>query len=146
MLRSKKLTQDAGLNLGKRKAPSNKTSKQLATYDDTNFQTEEAWLVYKNETSRRNIIPKRRVLTLDFTNELLGHVIAKNQWKTFVANLCVAYVKIVKEFYANIHNNLENPKHPKYRQVYMRGQYIPFSLLAILRYYELDNTETNIFQ
>ncbi|KAL2480116.1 Uncharacterized protein Adt_33082 [Abeliophyllum distichum] len=66
--------------------------------------------------------------------------------KTFVATPCVAYVEIVKEFYANIHDNLDNPEHPKYQQVYMRAQYIPFSPLAILRYYGLDNTENDIFQ
>ncbi|KAL2505342.1 putative S-locus lectin protein kinase family protein [Abeliophyllum distichum] len=146
MPRSKKLTQDAGSSSGKRKAPSKKTFKQPVTYDDTKFETEEAWLVYKKDTSIRNIIPERRVLTSDFANELLSHVIARNQWKTFVATSRVAYVEIVKEFYVNIHDNLDNPIHPKYRQVYMRGQYIPFSSLAILRYYGLDNTETHIFQ
>ncbi|KAL2512050.1 hypothetical protein Adt_17650 [Abeliophyllum distichum] len=112
MPRAKKPTQDAGLSSEKRKAPSKKTSKQLATYDDTKFEMEEAW----------------------------------NRWKTFLATPRLAYVEIVKEFYANIHNNLDNPGHPNYRQVYMRGQYIPFFSLAILWYYGLHNTETDIFQ
>ncbi|KAL2504736.1 Integrase catalytic domain-containing protein [Abeliophyllum distichum] len=146
MPRSKKQTQDAGPSSGKRKAPSKKTSKQPVTYDDTKFETDGAWLVYRNDTSIRNIIPERRVLTSDFANELLGHVIERNKWETFVATPRVAYVEIVKEFYANIHDNLDNPEHPKYQQVYMRGQYIPFSPLAILRYYGLDNTENDIFQ
>ncbi|KAL2510444.1 putative S-locus lectin protein kinase family protein [Abeliophyllum distichum] len=146
MPRSKKPTQDAGPSSGKRKAPSKKTSKQPVTYDDTKFETEGAWLVYKNVTSARNIIPERRVLISDFANELLGHVIERNKWETFVATPRVAYVEIVKEFYANIHDNLDNPEHPQYQQVYMRGQYIPFSPLAILRYYGLDNTETDILQ
>ncbi|KAL2531949.1 Integrase catalytic domain-containing protein [Abeliophyllum distichum] len=146
MSRSNKPTQDAGPSSGKRNAPSKKTSKQPVTYNDTKFETEVAWSVYKNNTSIRNIIPERRVLTSNFANELLGHVIERNKWETFVATPCVAYVEIVKEFYANIHDNLNNPDHPKYRQVYMRGQYIPFSPLAILRYYGLDNTETYIFQ
>ncbi|KAL2511886.1 putative S-locus lectin protein kinase family protein [Abeliophyllum distichum] len=107
---------------------------------------EGAWLVYKNDTSIRNIISERRVLTSDFANELLGQVIERNKWETFVATPRVAYVEIVKEFYANIHDNLDNSEHPKYQQVYMRGQYIPLSLLAILRYYRLDNTENDIFQ
>ncbi|KAL2480470.1 putative S-locus lectin protein kinase family protein [Abeliophyllum distichum] len=135
-----------GPSSGKRKASSKKTSKQPVTYDDTKFETEGAWLVYRNDTSIRNIIPERRVLTSDFANELLGHVIERNKWKTFVATPRVAYVKIVKEFYANIHDNLDNPEHHKYQQVYMRGQYIPFSPLAILRYYRLNNTENDIFQ
>ncbi|KAL2512227.1 putative envelope-like protein [Abeliophyllum distichum] len=144
MPRSKKTTRDAGPSLGKRKAQSKKTSKQPVTYDDTKFETGGAWLVYKNVTSSRNIISERRVLISDFANELLGHVIQRNKWETFVATPRVAYVEIVKEFYANIHDNLDNPEHPQYQQVYMRGQYIPFSPLAILRYYELDNTETDI--
>ncbi|KAL2479462.1 Integrase catalytic domain-containing protein [Abeliophyllum distichum] len=146
MPRSKKQTQEAGPSSGKRKAPSKKTSKQPVTYDETKFETNGAWLVYRNDTSIRNIIPERRVLTSDFANELLGHVIERNKWETFVATPRVAYVEIVKEFYANIHDNLDNPEHPKYQQVYMRGQYISFPPLAILRYYELDNTENNIFQ
>ncbi|KAL2492989.1 hypothetical protein Adt_28617 [Abeliophyllum distichum] len=91
------------------------------------------------------IIPERRVVISDFANELLCQVIARNQWETFVATPRVAYVEIVKEFYANIHDDIDNPDHPKYRQVYMRGQYIPFSPLAILRYYGLDNTESRHF-
>ncbi|KAL2526325.1 Integrase catalytic domain-containing protein [Abeliophyllum distichum] len=146
MPRSKKPMQDAGPSSGKRKTSSKKTSKQPVTYDDTKFETEEAWLVYKNDTSKRNMMSERRVLISNFANELLGHVIAKNQWETFVATPFVAYVEIAKEFYANIHDNLDNPEHPKYRQVYMRGQYIPFSPLAILCYYGLDNTETHIFE
>ncbi|KAL2525293.1 Uncharacterized protein Adt_10347 [Abeliophyllum distichum] len=146
MPRTKKPTQDAGPSSGKRKAPSKKTSKQPVTYDDTKFETEGAWLVYKNVLSSRNIISERRVLISDFANELLGDVIQRNKWETFVATPRVAYVEIVKEFYANIHDNLDNPDHPQYQQVYMRGQYIPFSPLAILRYYELDNTETDILQ
>ncbi|KAL2466496.1 Uncharacterized protein Adt_42347 [Abeliophyllum distichum] len=143
MPRSKKPTQDSGPSSGKRKAPSKKSSKQPVTYDDTKFETEGAWLVYKNVTSSRNIIPERRVLISDFANELLGDVIERNKWETFVATPRVAYVEIVKEFYANIH---DNPEHPQYQQVYMRGQYIPLSPLAILQYYELDNTETDILQ
>ncbi|KAL2454703.1 putative S-locus lectin protein kinase family protein [Abeliophyllum distichum] len=135
-----------GTELGKEKGSIKKTSKQPVTYDDTKFETEGAWLVYKNVTSSRNIIPERRVLISDFANELLGHVIQRNKWETFVATPRVAYVEIVKEFYANIHDNLDNPEHPQYQQVYMRGQYIPFSPLAILWYYELDNTETDILQ
>ncbi|KAL2525203.1 putative S-locus lectin protein kinase family protein [Abeliophyllum distichum] len=146
MRRSKKQAQDAGLSLGKRKAPSKKNSKQPATYDDTKFETEGAWLVYKKDTSSRNIIPERRVLTSDFANELLGDVIERNKWEKFVATPRVAYVEIVKEFYANIHDNLDNPEHPNYQQVYMRGQYIPFSPLVILRYYGLDDTENDIFE
>ncbi|KAL2454178.1 putative S-locus lectin protein kinase family protein [Abeliophyllum distichum] len=146
MPRSKKPTQHAGPSSGKRKAPSKKTSKQPVTYDDTKFEKEGAWLVYRNDTSIRNIIPQRRVLTSDFVNELLGHVIERNKWKTFVATPRVVYVEIVKEFYANIHDNLDNLEHPKYQQVYMQGQYIPFSPLAILSYYGLDNMETDIFQ
>ncbi|KAL2540838.1 Uncharacterized protein Adt_01816 [Abeliophyllum distichum] len=146
MPRSKKTPQDAGPSSGKRKAPSKKTSKQPVTYDDTKFETEGAWLLYKNVLSSRNIISERRVLISDFANELLGHVIQRNKWEKFVATPRVAYVEIVKEFYANIHDNLDNPEHPQYQQVYMRGQYIPFSPLAILRYYELDNTETDILQ
>ncbi|KAL2526318.1 hypothetical protein Adt_11372 [Abeliophyllum distichum] len=138
--------QDAGPSSGKRKAPSKKTSKQPVTYNDTKFETEGAWLVYRNDTSIQNIIPERRVLTSNFANELLGHVIERNKWETFVAPPRVAHVEIVKELYANIHDNLDNPEHPQYRQVYMREQYILFSPLAILRYYGLDNTETDIFQ
>ncbi|KAL2525878.1 putative S-locus lectin protein kinase family protein [Abeliophyllum distichum] len=145
MPRAKKPTQDAGPSSGKRKAPSKQTSKQPATYDDTKFETEKAWLAYKHNISRRTILPKRRVLTSDFANELLGHIIARNQWETFVATPRVAYVEIVKEFYANIHENLDNPEYPQYWQVYMRGQYIPFSPMAILRYYGLDNMEADIF-
>ncbi|KAL2517673.1 hypothetical protein Adt_13920 [Abeliophyllum distichum] len=141
MPRSKKPTQVAEPSSGKRNAPSKKTSKQPVTYDDNKFETETAWLVYKNDTSIRNIIPERRMVTSDFANKLLGQVIARNKWKTFVVTPHVAYVEIVKEFYANIHYDIENPDHPKYRKVYMRGQYIPFSPLAILRYYGLDNTE-----
>ncbi|KAL2491592.1 hypothetical protein Adt_27220 [Abeliophyllum distichum] len=126
MPRAKKPTQDAGPSSGKRKTPSKKTSKQLAMYDDIKFETEEAWLVYKNDTSIWGIIPERRVLTSDFENEVLGQVIARNRWETFVATPRVAYVEIVKEFYTNIHNNLDNPEHPQYRRVYMRGQYILF--------------------
>ncbi|KAL2534225.1 Uncharacterized protein Adt_07576 [Abeliophyllum distichum] len=146
MTRAKKPTQDVGSSSGKRKAPSKKSAKQPATYDDTKFEMEDAWLVYKNVTSVRNIIPERRVLTSDFGNELLGHVIARNQWETFVSTPRVAYVEIVKEFYANIHDNLDNPEHPKYRKIYMRGQYISFSPLVILRYYGLENTETDNFE
>ncbi|KAL2465557.1 Uncharacterized protein Adt_41408 [Abeliophyllum distichum] len=146
MPRVKKPKQDAGPSPENRKALSKKTCKQLATYDDTKFETEEAWLVYKNNTSIWNIIPERRVLISDFVNELLGHVIARNQWETFAATSYVAYVKIVKEFYANIYDKLDKPEHPKYQKVYIRGQYIPLSSLAILRYYELDNTKTDIFQ
>ncbi|KAL2492146.1 Uncharacterized protein Adt_27774 [Abeliophyllum distichum] len=127
MPRAKKSTQDTRPSSEKRKAPSKKTSKQLAMYDDIKFETEKAWLVYKNDTSRRSIMPERRVLTSDFENELLGQVIARNQWATFVATPCVVYVEIVKEFYANIYDNLDNPEYPKYRQVYMWWQYIPFS-------------------
>ncbi|KAL2512680.1 hypothetical protein Adt_18280 [Abeliophyllum distichum] len=126
MPRAKKPTQDGGPSSGKRKTPSKKTSKQLAMYDDIKFETEKAWLVYKNNTSRRGIIPERRVLTSYFENEVLGQVIARNRWETFVATPRVAYVEIVKEFYANIHDNLDNPDHPQYRRVYMRGQYILF--------------------
>ncbi|KAL2486690.1 hypothetical protein Adt_31446 [Abeliophyllum distichum] len=133
MPRAKKPTQDAGPSSKKRKTSSKMTSKQLAMYDDIKFETDEAWLVYKNDTSRRGIIPERRVLTSDFENEVLGQVIARNRWKTFVATPRVAYVEIVKEFYTNIHDNLDNPEHPQYRRVYMRGQYIPFSPLTILR-------------
>ncbi|KAL2491400.1 hypothetical protein Adt_27028 [Abeliophyllum distichum] len=146
MLRAKKPTQDEGPSSIKRKTPSKKTSKQPAMYDDIKFETEEAWLVYKNSTSRRAIIPERQVLTSDFENELLGQVIARNRWKTFVATPRVAYVKIVKEFYANIHDNLDNSEHPQYRRVYMHGKYIPFSPLTILHYYGLDNMETDVFQ
>ncbi|KAL2526186.1 Integrase catalytic domain-containing protein [Abeliophyllum distichum] len=145
MPRSKKPTQVAGPSSGKRKTPSKKNSKQPVTYDDNKFETETAWLVYKNDTSIQNIITERRVVISNFVNELLGQVITRNQWKTFVATPRVAYVEIVKEFYANIHDDIDNPDHPKYRQVYMRGQYIPFSPLAILRYYGLDNTESDIF-
>ncbi|KAL2497418.1 putative S-locus lectin protein kinase family protein [Abeliophyllum distichum] len=145
MPRAKKPTQDAGPSSGKRKAPSKRTSKQLATYDDTKFETEDAWLAYKNYISRRIILPERRVLTSDFANELLGHIIARNQWESFVATSRVAYVEIVKEFYVNIHENLDIPDHPQYRQVYVRGQYIPFSPMEILRYYGLDNMEADIF-
>ncbi|KAL2506253.1 putative S-locus lectin protein kinase family protein [Abeliophyllum distichum] len=112
----------------------------------SNLKRKEAWLVYKNDTSRRGIIPERRVLTSDFGNEVLGQVIARHRWETFVATPRVAYVEIVKEFYSNIHDNLENPEHPQYRRVYMRGQYILFSPLTILRYYGLDNMETDIFE
>ncbi|KAL2542428.1 Integrase catalytic domain-containing protein [Abeliophyllum distichum] len=146
MPRSKKQTQEAGPSSGKRKAPSKKTSKQPVTYDETKFETEGAWLVYKKDTSGRNIISERRVLISDFANELLGHVIERNKWETFVATPRVAYVEIVKEFYANIHDNLDNPEHPNYQQVYMRGQYIPFSPLVILRYYGLDDTENDVFE
>ncbi|KAL2526456.1 putative S-locus lectin protein kinase family protein [Abeliophyllum distichum] len=146
MPRAKKPTHDAGPSSGKRKTPSKKTSKQLAMYDDIKFETEEARLVYKNDTSRRGIIPERLVLTSDFENEVLGQVIARNRWETFVATPHVAYVEIVKEFYANIHDNLDNPEYPQYRRVYMRGQYIPFSPLTILRYYGLDNMETDVFE
>ncbi|KAL2456856.1 hypothetical protein Adt_46594 [Abeliophyllum distichum] len=127
MRRSNKQAQDAGPSSGKRKAPYKKSSKQPATYDEVKFETEGAWLVYKKDTSSRNIIPERRVLISDFANEVLGHVIERNKWETFVATPRVAYVEIVKEFYANIHDNLDNPEHPNYQQVYMRGQYIPFS-------------------
>ncbi|KAL2542420.1 Uncharacterized protein Adt_03398 [Abeliophyllum distichum] len=145
MPRAKKPTQDAGPSSGKRKAPSKRTSKQPATYDDTKFETEDAWLAYKHDISRRTILPERRVLTLDFANELLGHVIVRNRWESFVATPRVTYVKIVKEFYANIHENLDNPDHPQYRQVYVRGQYIPFSPMEILRYYGLDTWRPTFF-
>ncbi|KAL2518186.1 putative S-locus lectin protein kinase family protein [Abeliophyllum distichum] len=108
MPRAKKPTQDVGPSSEKIKTPSKKTSKQLAMYDDIKFETEEAWLVYKNDTSGR-------------------------------ATSRVAYVEIVKEFYANIHDNLDSPEHPQYQRVYMRGQ-------TILCYYGLDNMETDIFQ
>ncbi|KAL2490569.1 putative S-locus lectin protein kinase family protein [Abeliophyllum distichum] len=146
MPRAKKPTQDAGPSSGKRKTPSKKTSKQVALYDDNKFETEEAWSVYKNDTSGRGIISERRVLTSDFENEVLGQVIARNRWETFVATPRVAYVEIVKEFYANIHDNIDNPEHPQYHRVYMRGQYIPFSPLTILRYYGLENMETDVFE
>ncbi|KAL2471478.1 putative S-locus lectin protein kinase family protein [Abeliophyllum distichum] len=145
MPRAKKSTQEAGPSSGKRKAPSKRSSKQPATYDDTKFETEDAWLAYKHDISRRTILPERRVLTSDFANELLGHVIARNQWESFVATPRVAYVEIVKEFYANIHENLDNPDHPQYRKVYVRGQYIPFSPMEILRYYGLEDMEADIF-
>ncbi|KAL2492721.1 putative S-locus lectin protein kinase family protein [Abeliophyllum distichum] len=146
MPRAKKSTQEAGPSSGKRKAPSKRSSKQPATYDDTKFETEDTWLAYKHDISRRTILPERRVLTSDFANELLGHVIARNQWESFVATPRVAYVEIVKEFYAKIHENLDNPDHPQYRQVYVRGQYIPFSPMEILRYYGLEDMEADIFQ
>ncbi|KAL2532762.1 putative S-locus lectin protein kinase family protein [Abeliophyllum distichum] len=145
MPRAKKSTQEAGPSSGKRKAPSKRSSKQPATYDDTKFETEDAWLAYKHDISRRTILPERRVLTSDFANELLGHVIARNQWESFVATPRVAYVEIVKEFYANIHENLDNPDHPQYWQAYVRGQYIPFSPVEILRYYWLEDMEADIF-
>ncbi|KAL2460673.1 putative S-locus lectin protein kinase family protein [Abeliophyllum distichum] len=146
MPRAKKPTQDAGPSSGKRKTPSKKTSKQVALYDDNKFETEEAWSVYKNDTSGRGIISERRVLISNFENEVLGQVIARNRWETFVATPRVAYVEIVKEFYANIHDNIDNPEHPQYHRVYMRGQYIPFSPLTILRYYGLENMETDVFE
>ncbi|KAL2481167.1 putative S-locus lectin protein kinase family protein [Abeliophyllum distichum] len=146
MLRAKKPIQDAGPSSGKKKTPSKKTSKQPAMYNDIKYEMDEAWLVYKNDTSRRGIIPERRVLTSDFENEVLGQVIARNRWETFVVTPRVAYIEIVKEFYANIHDNLDNPDHPQYRRVYMRGQYILFSPLTILRYYRLDNMETDVFE
>ncbi|KAL2480474.1 putative S-locus lectin protein kinase family protein [Abeliophyllum distichum] len=106
-------------------------------------QTQEAGPSSKKRKAPSKKTSKQPVTYDDTKFETEG---AWNKWETFVATPRVAYVKIVKEFYANIHDNLDNPKHPKYQQVYMRGQYIPFSLLAILRYYRLDNTENDIFQ
>ncbi|KAL2497811.1 Uncharacterized protein Adt_23361 [Abeliophyllum distichum] len=104
------------------------------------FLTPEAQESYVEKWKGKNYHQERMVQWTDFQGHLLEHVIQQCGWSKVVAAPHLAYITLVREFFANFNKEIDTPESSHRHETWVKGKWIRFSPVMIYRYYELNRT------
>ncbi|KAL2492598.1 Envelope-like protein [Abeliophyllum distichum] len=98
---------------------------------------------YVDKWKGKNYHQERMVQQADFHGHLLEHVIQQCGWSKVDAVPHLAYITLVREFFANFNKEIDAPESSHRHKTWVRGKWIHFSPVIIDRYYELNRTRTD---
>ncbi|KAL2466784.1 Uncharacterized protein Adt_28180 [Abeliophyllum distichum] len=127
---------------GKEKAGSSSgRNRQLETNVDAGgirrFRGPEEELIYNKWLMPKHIWAEREVILTDFPYSEMANLVHSCGWQRVTGKPHLAYPLLVKEFFANFNQSIEDPATDHQYTTWVRGKWIQFSPAVIAHYYEL---------
>ncbi|KAL2517336.1 Uncharacterized protein Adt_13583 [Abeliophyllum distichum] len=127
---------------GKEKAGSSSgRNRQLETNVDAGgirrFRGPEEELIYNKWLMPKHIWAEREVILTDFPYSEMANLVHSCGWQRVTGKPHLAYLLLVKEFFANFNQSIEDPATDHQYTTWVRGKWIQFSPAMIAHYYEL---------
>ncbi|KAL2519349.1 Uncharacterized protein Adt_15596 [Abeliophyllum distichum] len=127
---------------GKEKAGSSSgRNRQLETNVDAGgirrFRGPEEELIYNKWLMPKHIWAEREVILTDFPYSEMANLVHSCGWQRVAGKPHLAYPLLVKEFFANFNQSIEDPATDHQYTTWVRGKWIQFSPAVIAHYYEL---------
>ncbi|KAL2505813.1 JmjC domain-containing protein [Abeliophyllum distichum] len=131
---------------GKEKAGSSSgRNRQLETNVDAGgirrFRGPEEELIYNKWLMPKHIWAEREVILTDFLYSEMANLVHSCGWQRVTGKPHLAYPLLVKEFFANFNQSIEDPATDHQYTTWVRGRWIQFSPAVIAHYYELPTLD-----